>query len=187
MDKDSKIKFIRDSLDQSIVIIGLMGVGKSRLGKALSKAIHIPFQDSDDEIETAAGMSISDIFEKFGEPYFRDGEHRVIKRLLEDENAQVIATGGGAIMTPQTADMVWGQAMTIWIRAELKTMIERTSKNDSRPLLKGGNSEDILQNLIDQRYPTYSKANIIVQSDQGSFDEIVEDMITQVYDFLANR
>lgn len=184
MDTQSQIEYIRDHLDRSIVVIGLMGVGKTRLGKALSSALSIPFQDSDDEIEAAAGMSIPEIFEKFGEPYFRDGEHRVIRRLLDDENAQVIATGGGAIMTAATADLVWEQAISIWIKAELSTMVKRTSKNDNRPLLKGGNSEDILKNLSDLRYPTYAKANIMVESDKGSFDEIVNNMISQIYEYL---
>ena len=177
------ISSITARLDKPIVVIGLMGVGKTRLGRTLADTLNLPFYDSDDAIEEAAGMRIPDIFEKFGEPYFRDGEHRVIKRLLEGEH-KVLATGGGAIMTPETADLIWGKTVSIWVQASLKTMISRTSKNANRPLLNKGNPEEILKALMETRYPTYEKADIMIESDAGSIETIIENLVYKIDAFV---
>ncbi len=177
------ISSITARLDKPIVVIGLMGVGKTRLGRTLADTLSLPFYDSDDAIEEAAGMRIPDIFEKFGEPYFRDGEHRVIKRLLEGEN-RVLATGGGAIMTPETADLIWGNTVSIWVQASLQTMISRTSKNSNRPLLNQGNPEEILKALVEARYPTYEKADIMIESDAGSIETIIENLVYKIDAFV---
>jgi shikimate kinase len=110
-------------LDRPVVLVGMMGAGKTRLGRLLSRALGLRFVDSDEEIEKAAGMTINEIFDRFGEPYFRDGEKRVIRRLLDSDDISVIATGGGAIMQPETADAIAAEAVSIWIRADIPDIV----------------------------------------------------------------
>lgn len=148
-------------MDQFIILIGLMGAGKSNVGKRLAARLEMPFIDTDDEIELAAGCSIEDIFEEHGEAYFRDGERRVIARLLEGEPA-VMATGGGAFMNEETRRNLSAKGTVIWLRAELDLLLKRTRRRDNRPLLKRGDPRETLQSLIDQRYPIYGEADIIV-------------------------
>lgn len=178
-----KLFSIRTRLDRSISLVGMMGAGKTRLGKMLAEALSIPFVDSDEEIEKAAGLSIPEIFEKFGEPYFRDGERRVIKRLL-DQDVQVIATGGGAILNPDTASGLWTQTLAIWVKADLDVMLERTAKTDRRPLLKTGDPREIMTRLMDARYPVYEQAHIIVESHAGPAEDILAQAIDQIYTYL---
>lgn len=145
-----------------IVLVGLMGAGKTSLGKRLGKIFNLPFFDSDAEIETAAGCTIAEIFERFGEAYFRDGERRVIERILTSEPC-VMATGGGSFMDERIRTLVKERALSIWLRADLDTLVKRTTKRrDDRPLLKSGDPRDILNKLIEQRYPIYSEADITV-------------------------
>jgi shikimate kinase len=145
-----------------IVLVGLMGAGKTSLGKRLSKFYDLPFIDSDAEIEKAAGCSIAEIFARFGEAYFRDGERRVIERILTSEPC-VMATGGGSFMDDRVRALVKEHALSIWLRADLETLVKRTSKRrDERPLLKAGDPREILGNLIEQRYPVYAEADIVV-------------------------
>lgn len=180
-----KIFSIRTRLDRSLTLVGMMGAGKTRLGKMLSEALDLPFVDSDEEIEKAAGLNIPEIFEKFGEPYFRDGERRVIKRLIE-QNTQVIATGGGAILNPDTAAELWANTIAIWVKADIDIMLERTSKTDKRPLLKTGDPKEILTGLMDVRYPIYEQAHIMVESNNGPAEDILNQAIDQLYTYLSH-
>jgi len=145
-----------------IVLVGLMGAGKTSLGKRLSKIFGLPFYDSDAEIEKAAGCTIAEIFERFGESYFRDGERRVIERILNSEPC-VMATGGGSFIDERIRSLVKEKALSIWLRADLDTLVKRTAKRrGDRPLLKDGEPRDILTKLIEQRYPIYSQADVTV-------------------------
>lgn len=166
-----------------MTLIGMMGAGKSRLGKMLAEVLEMPFIDSDDEIEQASRLSISEIFEKFGEDYFRDGERRVIKRLLEN-NTGVIATGGGAILNPDTAEELWSKTVSIWVRADIDVMLERTGKTDKRPLLKTGDPKEILTALAAVRYPIYEQAHIVVESDNGAAEDILAHAIDELNLYL---
>lgn len=178
-----KISSIRTRLDRPIVLVGMMGAGKTRLGKMLAEALDYRFVDSDEEIEQAAGLSISEIFEKYGESYFRDGERRVIKRLL-DQDVQVIATGGGAILNPETAAEIWQQTVSIWVKADISTILERTSRNDKRPLLKTGNPEEVLKKLAAIRDPIYQQAHITLDSSNVPGDDLLSQAIDRVYSYL---
>lgn len=178
-----KIDIIRARLKRPVALIGMMGAGKTRLGKILSEKLGLPFFDSDEEIEKAAGLTIPEIFEKFGEPYFRDGERRVIKRLIEEGGA-IISTGGGAILHPDTARELWADTIAIWVRADLDVMLERTSRNDKRPLLKNGDPREIMTRLMEIRYPLYQQAHIIVESRNGAGDDVLSQTITSLCDYL---
>jgi shikimate kinase len=179
-----QIEEIRGRLGRPVVLIGMMGAGKTRIGRGLAAALELPFFDSDDEIEKAAGMKIADIFEKFGEAYFRDGERRVIRRLIEG-GAGVISTGGGAVMTPETGELVWSQAISIWVRAEIPVMLERALRTGRRPLLKGDNPEAIMAALAEKRYPIYEKADIAVDSHGGPPEAVLEQALGKLHDFLT--
>ena len=181
-DKDI-IYEIRSRLDRPLVLIGLMGSGKTRIGRSLAGVLGLGFVDSDDEIEKAAGMDIADIFDKFGEAYFRDGEKRVIGRLL-DEGVQVIATGGGAVMSPETAERIWRNTISLWVRADLPVMLERTARSDRRPLLRKGDPGEILAALVEKRYPVYEKANIVIDSHNGPVEAILNQTLTKLHDYL---
>ncbi len=157
---------------RSIALIGLMGAGKSSVGRRLAKKLGIPFVDADDEIEKAAGLSIDDIFEVYGEAAFRDGERRVLLRLL-DTGPQVIATGGGAFMDEQIRGKIAETAVSVWLKAGLDTLLERTSRRDDRPLLNKGDPKAILEKLITERYPVYAEADITIEGDNNSLDVMV--------------
>lgn len=150
-------------LVRPIVLIGLMGAGKTSVGRCLARQLSVAFIDTDGEIELAAGRSIPDIFRDFGEAAFRDGERRVIARLLE-ESPRVLATGGGAYMDPTTRDLIRNRAVAVWLRAPLDVLDERTRRKSHRPLLSAGNGRETLQRLIDARYPVYAEADVIVDS-----------------------
>ncbi len=152
-----------DIPSDNIVLVGLMGAGKSCIGRKLAARLRLPFVDADAEIEKAAGCSISEIFAQHGEQAFREGERRVIARLLED-GPKVIATGGGAYMDPTTREAIRGGAVSIWLRADLDLLVRRTSRRKTRPLLKSGDPKEILGRLIDERYPYYAEADITVDS-----------------------
>lgn len=170
-------------LDKPLVLTGLSGAGKTRLGRRLAGALGLDFVDSDEEIEKAARCSVSEIFEKFGEPYFRDGERRVILRLL-DGGVRVISTGGGALMTKETAGAVWRDAISIWVRAELPVILERTARTNHRPLLRGDNAEAILKKMMHERYPVYEQADIVVESHNGPAQAILNQTLQKLDDYL---
>ncbi len=162
--------------DRSIVLVGLMGSGKSAIGRRLAARIGMDFVDADAEIEKAAGLSISDIFEVHGEQAFRDGERRVIARLLAGP-AHVLATGGGAFMVEETRAKINERAISVWLRADFDVLLRRVSRRDNRPLLKVDNKEEVLRRLIEERYPIYEEADIIVQSWDGPHEETVNEVI----------
>lgn len=151
------------ALDRSIVLVGLMGAGKSCIGRRLASRLGIAFVDADAEIEQAAGCSISEIFEKYGEPYFRDGERRVMNRLLHGTPC-VLATGGGAFMDPDTRELIRTQGLSIWLKADLETLSNRTRGRTHRPLLNGAEPRKVLAQLIETRYPVYQQADITVET-----------------------
>lgn len=155
-----------------IVLIGLMGAGKSSIGRRLAKKLDIPFNDADAEIEQAANLSVEDIFEVYGEPEFRALERRVIERLL-GEGPQVLATGGGAFMEPAIRDAIRTHGVSVWLKADLKTLLERTSRRGGRPLLKTDDPAKVLEKLIDARYPVYGKADITIEGNEMTLDETV--------------
>lgn len=152
---------------RSIVLVGMMGSGKSTIGRRLGARLHVPFLDADHEIEIAhAGMTVSEIFAQHGEPYFRDGEARVIARLLETGPC-VIATGGGAFMNEETRALILSGAIAIWLDADIRTLVERVSRRNTRPLLRNGNPAEVLTRLAEQRNPIYAEAQIHVRSKDG--------------------
>jgi shikimate kinase len=159
--------------DRSIVLVGLMGVGKSSIGKRLAARLHMPFVDADAEIEAAAGMSISEIFARFGEPHFRDGERRVIARLLKT-GPRVIATGGGAFCDPETRALIREKAIAIWLDADLETLVSRVTRRSHRPLLAGKDPRAVLESLAEVRNPLYAEAHIHVRTGRGPHEEGVE-------------
>jgi shikimate kinase len=150
-------------LDRPVVLVGLMGAGKTAVGRRLAARLGLPFFDADHEIEAAAGRSVAAIFAELGEPAFRDGERRVIARLL-DGPASVIATGGGAFIDPHTRAAVKARAISIWLRADLDLLVKRTARSDRRPLLKRGDPRAILAGLAEQRHPLYAEADLVVDS-----------------------
>jgi shikimate kinase len=170
---------VSDSTKETIVMVGLMGAGKTSIGRRLAARLGLPFVDADDAIEEAAKSSISDIFERLGEESFRDGERRVIARLLDDSPI-VLATGGGAFMDPDTRALIAAKGISIWLRADIDTLVRRTSRREDRPLLKNGDPREILTNLMNLRYPIYEQADITVDS----LDAPAEETLQQVLDAL---
>lgn len=166
MQDDARIKAIAARIDLPLVLVGMMGVGKSTIGRKLAQLLDFTFADADDEIEEAAQMSVSEIFEQFGEDYFRDGERRVIDRLL-DQSGCVIATGGGAFAQADTRALIAEKGITIWLDSDVETLVERVSRNDKRPLLRGGDVREIVTRMKAEREPAYSQAQIRVMSDAG--------------------
>ena len=156
-----------------IVLIGLMGVGKTTVGRRLAQRLGLSFVDADEEIEEAAGMTVSEIFERFGEPYFRDGERRVIARLI-DGSPKVIATGGGAFMNEQTRALILDRATAVWLEADIEVLVERVRRRDTRPLLKGRDPRDVLRDLAKLRNPVYALAPIHVCSQPSPHDATVK-------------
>jgi len=163
-------------VDRPIVLVGLMGVGKSTIGRRLAKRLGLTFVDSDTEIEAAAGYTVSEIFERFGEPSFRDGERRVIARLVEGE-PKIIATGGGAFMDPETRSLILERCTAIWLDADLPLLAERVSRRDSRPLLKGKDPLTVLADLARQRNPVYALAHLHIRSEPTPHDTTVERIV----------
>lgn len=166
-------------IDRPIVMVGMMGVGKSSVGKRLAKLLHLPFVDADDEIERSARMTIPEIFEQYGEDYFRDGERRVIARLIEESavKPQVIATGGGAFCHTDTRTLILERALAVWLDSDVDTLVERTRRKANRPLLNEGNPRDILAKLREDRKNAYSQAPIHVISSPGPHSNTVSKVI----------
>jgi shikimate kinase len=158
---------------KTVVFVGLMGVGKTCIGKRLAQRLELPFIDADKEIEEAARCTIPEFFERYGEQQFREGERRVILRLL-DNPVHVLSTGGGAFMDPQTRASIRERAISIWLRADLDLMLRRVSRRNDRPLLQVADPRAKLQELIDQRYPVYAEADITVDSMDGPPDATLE-------------
>jgi shikimate kinase len=169
---------------KTIALVGLMGAGKSSIGRRLAQALGLPFVDADSEIESAAGASIEEIFARDGEAVFRNGERRVIARLLEGP-AQVLATGGGAFMDPVTRGLIRERAISIWLRADLETLLVRVGRRNNRPLLKIGDPRIVLTRLIDERHPVYAEADITVDTVDGPPEATLAKVIAALDSFLA--
>lgn len=161
---------------RTITLVGLMGSGKSSVGKRLAQVLDLPFRDADDEVETAAGRSIPEIFEQLGEPAFRDGERRVIARLLEGPPI-VLATGGGAFMNAETRELIKTRSVSVWLKADLPILAKRVARKESRPLLTGKDPMAVLTEQAAVRYPAYAQADITVETGdtthQVSVDQVV--------------
>jgi len=161
---------------RSVVLVGMMGSGKSSIGRRLAARLAVPFVDADAEIEAAAGMTIAEIFDKHGEPYFRAGEARVIARLLE-HGPQVLATGGGAFMNRDTRTLIRAKAVSVWLKAELEVLMKRIKRRGDRPLLKNDDPAATLTALIAQRYPVYAEADVTVHSRDVPHETIVDEIV----------
>jgi len=171
------------SLPRTVALVGLMGAGKSAIGKRLAAKLGLPFIDADDEIERAAGCTIAEFFERHGEQEFRAGERRVIARLL-DATPRVLSTGGGAYMDPETRALMRAKAITIWLKAELDVLFDRVKRRTHRPLLRDGDPREILERLMRQRYPIYAEADIIVESTAQPADRTTEQVIEALRIYL---
>jgi shikimate kinase len=161
---------------RTIALVGLMGVGKSSVGRRLANALDLPFRDADSEVEAAAGRSIPDIFADLGEPAFREGERRVIARLLDDP-PHVLATGGGAFMNEETRKLIKGKAISVWLKADLEVLARRVSRKDNRPLLAGKDPMDVLRAQAEARYPAYGEADIVVETGDAAHHVAVDQVI----------
>ncbi len=166
-----------------VVLVGLMGVGKSTVGRKLASLLRRDFVDADEAIVEAAQLSIPEIFEQFGEPYFRDGERRVIARLIEEGHG-VIATGGGAFVDPSTRALILERAIAVWVDADIDTLVERTARRNTRPLLKNGNPREILTRLAATRAPFYAEAPIRVVSENGPHADTARAIIEAIDQWL---
>ncbi len=159
-----------------VVLIGLMGAGKTSVGRVLAHDLGLEFADADNEIEKAAGMSVTEIFDKHGQEYFRKGERRVIRRLL-GKGAQILATGGGAFMDEKTRKLIKETGISVWLKADLDVLMRRVMRRNTRPLLQTDDPEAVMKSLLDERYPVYSEADITVQSRDVPHQVIVDEII----------
>jgi shikimate kinase len=173
-------------LSRSIVLVGLMGAGKTNIGRRLASRLCLPFIDADSEIEAAADATIEEIFQRHGEAYFRDGERRVIARLLEGP-VHVLATGGGAFMDAQTRARIRQRGISIWLRADIELLLTRVARRDNRPLLKDGDRRTILATLIEKRHPIYAEADIVVDSIDGPPELTLTRVVSALKHFRANE
>ena len=170
---ENQLAALSARIDRPIVLVGMMGVGKTSLGKKLATLLGLPFTDADHEIELAAKMPIPEMFETYGEAYFRDGERRVIARLI-DGTPRIIATGGGAFCHQQTRALILNKAIAVWLDADIATLVARVSRKGNRPLLKQGNPRETLVRLKTERQAAYAQAPIHVISDEGPHGQTVE-------------
>jgi shikimate kinase len=161
-----EIEAIARRIDRPVVLVGMMGVGKSSIGRKLAALLRLPFVDADEEIVAAAQMTIAEMFESYGEAYFRDGERRVIARLIDGER-KVIASGGGAFVHPQTRALILERAIAVWLDCDIETLLDRVGRKTTRPLLQGGDPREILTRLQQERRPAYADAPIHVFSNNG--------------------
>ena len=171
---------------RSIVLVGLMGAGKTTVGRRLANRLGLPFADADQEIEQAAGKTIPEIFEEHGEQYFRAGERRVIDRLLKEE-PRVLATGGGAYMSAETRAAIAQNGISLWLRADVGLLMKRVRRRSNRPLLKTADPEATMRKLVDERYPVYAQADLAVDSKDVPHDQIVEACLTALDAWLAQN
>jgi shikimate kinase len=171
---------------RTLVMVGMMGAGKSSIGRRLASRLGLPFVDADTEIEKAANASITEIFERHGESYFRDGERRVIQRLL-DGQAKVLATGGGAFVNPDTRAAIKARAISIWLKADRDVLISRVKRRSNRPLLKAPDLDSVLDRLIEERAPYYAEADIHVQSRDVAHDVVVSDILRSLDYHLGSK
>lgn len=164
------------TLDRTVALVGLMGVGKTTIGRRLAHALGLPFADADAEIAAAAGKSIPEIFAAHGECEFRRGERQVIARLLQDR-PHILATGGGAFMDPRTRQLMKEKAITVWLKAPLDVLMRRVSRRDDRPLLKEDDPRAVMERLMEERYPVYAEAEITIESSAGPHNRTVNAIV----------
>lgn len=181
---DINVTDLTSRLDRPIALVGMMGAGKSTVGRRLAKHLGLDFVDSDDAIGEAAGLTAGEVFSKFGEADFRDGERRIIGRLL-DEGVQVIATGGGAFANPETHKLLKERALTIWLDAAVDVIVQRTAGRDTRPLLQTADPRATIERLMEVRRPFYSQADIHVTSSNVAHREVVGWIVEAIEKFLA--
>src|SRR5215218_10817783 len=177
---------LTDLLDRPIVLVGLMGAGKSTVGRRLAKRLGLPFVDSDVEIEEASGSPTAELFERYGEQDFRDGERRLVARLVEGD-VRVIATGGGAFVDPRTRKLLNERAITVWLDAPVDILAERTSRRDTRAQLRTGDPKETLERLSEERRHSYEEAHIHVKSGEGAHKEVVEAIVDALEQHLLGR
>ena len=178
---------LRDRLGmRAVVFVGLMGAGKTAIGRRLAQMLDLPFVDSDHEIEAVSRMTIPELFERYGEPEFRALELRVIGRLLR-EGPRVVSTGGGAFMNAQTREAVAAHGVSIWLKAGLDLLMERVSKNQNRPLLKSADPRAVMARLMAERYPVYALADITVETREATREIIAEETFRALSDHLERR
>ena len=168
---------------RSIVLVGLMGAGKSTVGRRLASQLGMPFSDADTEIERAAGQSIAEIFEAHGEEYFRSGERRVIQRLLSGDRL-VLATGGGAFMNEETREAISERAISVWLNADYDLLMKRVLRRNHRPLLKQGDPYEIMRNLMEERYPVYALSDIAIEAQDGPHSQTVNSIVDALEDYF---
>ena len=183
---DAEIEVLARRIDRPVVLVGMMGVGKSTVGRKLATLLHLPFTDADEQIEQAAQMSVSEIFAKFGEDYFRDGERRVIARMVA-EQPSVIATGGGAFVNEETRGLILDKAIAVWLDCDTETLVDRVIRKDTRPLLRGGDPREILTRLKAEREPFYAQAPIHIMSEAGPHSQAVNRILKGVEKWLSSR
>jgi shikimate kinase len=173
-------------ITRTVVLVGLMGAGKSAIGRRVAQRLGLPFVDADAEIERAAGQTIEEIFKAHGEAAFRDGERRVIARLLADP-VHVLSTGGGAFMDAQTRALIAERGISVWLRADLDVLLRRTARRTNRPLLNAGDPAQILAQLMEKRYPVYATADITVESTDGPPESTVQRVIDAIAAHVAKH
>ena len=173
-------------LDRPVVLVGLMGVGQSTVGRRLARRLALDFVDSDSAIEDASGYSAAEVFERFGEQDFRDGERRLVARLVEGD-VRVIATGGGAFVDSRTRELLNERAITVWLDAPVEVLAERTSRRDTRPLLRNSDPKGTHERLSQERRPSYAEAHIHVRSGEGPHRDVVEAIIAAIENYLDGR
>ena len=169
-------------LKKTVALVGMMGAGKSSVGRRLAAKLDVPFHDADAEIEAAAGCSITEIFERYGEAAFRDGERKIVARLL-DQPPHVLATGGGAFVDPDTRAKIRDTAISVWIKVPVDVLLSRVGRRDTRPLLRDGEPREILERLLEKREPIYAEADLTVESENGPHGAMVD----KILDALKER
>src|SRR4051812_9985923 len=173
-------------LDRPVVLVGLMGVGKSTVGRRLARRLGLSFVDSDHEIEDTVGLPAGELFERYGEQDYRDGERRLVARLIDGE-VRVIATGGGVFVDPRTRELLKDRTITVWLDAPVDVLAERTGRRDTRPLLKNGDRKETLERLAAIERAAYAEAHIHVKSGNGAHREVVEEVVRALGDYFAKE
>ncbi len=170
---------LSDRLDRPIVLVGLMGAGKSTVGRRLAKRLALPFVDTDVEIEDATGQPWGELFERFGEADYRDGERRLVARIV-DGDVRVISTGGGVFVDPRTRELLNKRAITVWLDAPVEVLADRTARRDTRPLLRNRDARQTLEQISKQESPCYAEAHIHIKSGGGAHKDVVEAIVSAI-------